>query len=560
MAWGSTFLSAIASDAGKPRLMLVIRPDATPDWLPAGLQGEHVITSYPSSTGMEAMGDVCRVSGARLDLQTMRYSSAALQVEIVGESTVRALIDPHADNGYGVRRGSIVELRAGFGSMAEADFETVFTGRLQSLSKSGGIGARTTYLLTAYDIVSHLQAQSNPEADARGLMFYSTGPDGETTVLAAPGYTAGDATINVVSTTGFELETGSSRGLIQVDNGTDAPFLIRYTGTTATTFTGCSGGSFTTSAANSSAGSEVRNCAWMQAHPLNILRRMAVSQIGDGTNSAWDDYPAAWGWGIPSDYVDTNDISDWITASDSSTTWNLIALEPVANPLRWMEDHLSCGGFFPAMRQGLLTGRFLEDAQAAPSVAAPIDLTDTWIESVPSWDLHDPGQPVEHVTITAVNGREPFAITSAEEAMRRMYVRYRVEEPWPDPSATSADLDTAGGASATLPLQDGRLVDHSAHLWGPSYAAGTEVAAAWTWLTNIPEAITLRGRGWYWSQLCVGDRPELTTAAAFGATECNDGGTGTYSSADVLVVAGPDVDWLHGGVEIQVLRYVERTL
>ncbi len=48
------------------------------------------------------------------------------------------------------------------------------------------------------------------------------------------------ATINVASTTGF-----SSTGTFYVTIGTNKPTAITYTGTTATTFTGCSGGTGT---------------------------------------------------------------------------------------------------------------------------------------------------------------------------------------------------------------------------------------------------------------------------------------------------------------------------
>ena len=108
---------------------------------------------------------------------------------------------------------------------------------------------------------------------------------------------AGDATLNVVSTAAFPAATG---GVCYLRIGDEA---ISYTGKTATSFTGCARGQLGSVAAAHTADDEVLNFVVLQGHPLTLALQILTS-TGLGTNGPYDTLPACAGLGIAQDLVD----------------------------------------------------------------------------------------------------------------------------------------------------------------------------------------------------------------------------------------------------------------
>ena len=108
---------------------------------------------------------------------------------------------------------------------------------------------------------------------------------------------AGDGTLYVNSTSAFPSATGGICHLRIADE------IISYTGTTATSFTGCLRGQLSSLAVTHSLGDEVKNFIVIQDHPLNIALRILTS-TGLGTNGAYDTLPACAGLGIDKDSID----------------------------------------------------------------------------------------------------------------------------------------------------------------------------------------------------------------------------------------------------------------
>ena len=552
MTWGAGFLADLDDEKHRISLRLVLCPETTPTLYHPGPATEIVLTNYDEGGAYNCLRAPCRVSGASVDPWTWRYTMGQLEIGFsamrvvsgveIKDQILRDILDAK------VARGSVVELWVGFDTTDSADMERVFLGTLFDIQSERGMGARTAFRLIARDAVSLVQSVSNSISTA-GALFINTFEVEETLSIA---YTVGDATLSMADVSNFERETGGT-GAVLLDTGGD-PFLLTYTGTSGgTQLTGVSAaGQFYTTASNGAG--TVANVVLMQGHPVDILRRMFVS-TGDGTNGTWDDYPASWGLALPESFVDVADMGDWKTATDSTEVWNVIAEEVVTNPLQWIEGIWGRAGIFPVHAQGMLTVRAAQDIQGTPTETTGITITDSQIAAVEAWSAFDPSQPWEYTDVETVTGGDPRLLTQQELFLETGSVVYSFE-------TILAGAATLAGVSAeaanTRPSQELRQIDLSRCLWGPGYADGNETTRMAPWYLDTREPLTLLGRGLAWARFAPGDVVNVTTSLAFGYVESS--GAGTYSSAQMMVVAGPDVDWLGGTCRMRLVRLPGRVI
>lgn len=552
MSWSAPFIAQLGSDQNALSLRLIICPETSPALQTPGPATEIVLTNYDETDSHNCIANVCRISGASVDPWTWRYTQGQIEIgftamrKVSGVEVVDQILRDILD--AGVARGSAVELWAGFDTTDTADFERVFIGTLFDIQAERGRGARTAFRIIARDGVSFLTSVSNGVSTV-GSLFTTTYTIQEVLTLA---YTVGDTTLTMLDTTGFERETGGT-GAVVVDGAGD-PFILTYTGSTATTLTGCSVlGRFYTTAVNEAAAT-LYHAALLQGHPCDIFRRLLVS-TGAGTNGSWDDYPQDWGLALPADYVAVSDIGNWKTATDSSEVWNLLIEEAVTNPLQWMEGIWGRAGMFAVHVQGDISIRAAQDITASPTEVTGITISDTTITAVEGWSAFDPSQPWENTIVEAWTGGDPRALTPQELFLQTGSVVYGFQSVIDGAAALSG---ASADAAFTRPSQETRAIDLSRCLWGPGYVAGNERTRMAPWYLDVREPITLLGRGLSWARFCPGDVINLTTALAFGYVE--SAGSGTYSAAKVMVTAGPDVDFLARTCRMKVVRLPDRVV
>ena len=107
---------------------------------------------------------------------------------------------------------------------------------------------------------------SSNEAQKRQKFFVKT-----TTKLTAP-ITNTDTTINVVSTDGYLIEQDALKTYIRINDE-----VIRYTGITATSFTGCTRGHFDTIAAGHALDDEADSFYRLEGSPIDLALKLMLS-------------------------------------------------------------------------------------------------------------------------------------------------------------------------------------------------------------------------------------------------------------------------------------------
>lgn len=201
-----------------------------------------------------------------------------------------------------------------------------------------------------------------------------------TSTAVTVNYTAGGATLTVTSTTGFERESGGSY-MIKITQGS-VSYYLTASGSTATTFTGCSAtGALGSTSQNVTAGATVDSVAYIYGHPLDIARKILAS-TGAGTNGTYDTLPASWGLGLPDSLLDHIDIARVRSVmTPSSGSWEMFAFsdEAVNDPISWLLTYLNPIAVWPTIRQGLVTFRCAQIPNTARAYQPPWPIDDTMI-------------------------------------------------------------------------------------------------------------------------------------------------------------------------------------
>ncbi|MEK0430790.1 MAG: hypothetical protein RL139_594, partial [Gemmatimonadota bacterium] len=392
-------------------------------------------------------------------------------------------------------RGTSVVLEMGFVGWARADFEIIAIGRV-----IGVRGADPAWELVCDSALALLGSRLTRTA-AQLPLFYGVGASTEVAV----DYTAGDTTLDVDSVTGFQRETGGSYGVKVTPASGDDPYYLIATGTSGSDFTGCGSGSLGFAVSDAAAGSIVDEIAYLEGHPLDIVRRLLIS--GAYVASTWDTYPDSWGWGIPETYVDVDDIETWKTyvvlVGSGSYLWQMLIEEPIDDPYTWLSGELANAGLFLTVRQGLITCR---GGQAHTGVTdepymPDLEIFDQDIVSCRFLDLFDTSQSVEYAGVDVVSAS----------------------------GTTSATDDVQ-----TLPAVEVRTYDVSSVVYQNEAAIRSEMSGRLTGMsTRIPECPQLVLRGLVWSALTVGDVIPVTTDRLRGRLDSTIDG---YDARRVYVV------------------------
>jgi hypothetical protein len=459
----------------------------TPIYIAQGFSlGTYLSFGYASETIFTLYGCASH-SGMGLD-DTIDPDSVSLMGASLTpgtwESTIGgfsfSVIDPSAFRGDWVR-GSLIALKMGFNIKDPAAFDTVAVGVLSNISRNpDGV----SWTINCMDIVSALKSRHTTTMSALPL-FTNAGT--ETTLAVA--YTVTDTTLDLASATGFERNSnGSGTGVVKVTPDSGDDFYLTYTGITSNQLTGVSAaGQFGTTAGAAGIGNAAIAVVYLSGHPLDIVRKI-ITSTGSASNGGHDTEAASWGYALPQEILDRDDIADYesqvVKVASGSYTWSVLVEAPIDNGFSWMADLLKPAGIFLAMRQGELTVRAVQnpEGKTANLYLANYEITDDDIIEIEAHDHYDASVPVEfgEVDFTTATG-------------------------------TTTKSENSPATVATLPAQKTTTYDLSTVVFDNESETRTEWAARLRlWALRVPERLTVRCH-LYMMQATVGDVVLLTT-------------------------------------------------
>lgn len=339
MAWSHRFLSALAQGRAPDRFLVesfALRTGQRQGWA----VGSHASLGAPPlllAEGLEVSGGEVDTQGWGSTFTTFSFAVSAL---------------PQANSLPAIRRGDLVQIRAGFAGWTAAELEPIARGQVYEVSRQrSGV-----YLVRCRDLVSALSG-------------FGTGwPDLGTPNTLASHYEAGHTSMTLGSTDVFERE-GTNDGLILVTPTSGTPFYRRWSAKTATVLTiEADDPVLATDDANANSGSTAAPCLLIDAtHPISATIKILLS-TGAGTAGPSDTLPASWGLGLSRALVDEADAALWTgrTTQDGygAEGWIMYADARQTSALAWLQPILASGGFFLTQRQGALTVRAGIDPRA----------------------------------------------------------------------------------------------------------------------------------------------------------------------------------------------------
>jgi hypothetical protein len=393
MGWSSEFLELLRSGYAPLEYRLEFL------YNPAGVSRSSTWRSIQAGPTPAAIG-VGRTSSAGSSVVPGEWSSTqgAWSIQLVGESA-RSAID--------IAKGSLAVVYAGLKDWAPGRWQAVALGILNNMS-----GLPPNLTMEFWSLFAGLQARRTTEQGVLALgvpaefdLFFDVGVE----TLLSGTYSPGSTTLNVVDETAFEKETGAP-GILKITPSTGAaPFYLLWTAKTTGQLTVSAAAQLRTTARAAPTGSVVRHCAYLNDPPTTILRKILAS-TGNGTNGSYDTYPDSWGFAIPDELFDHDDIDRWenlvIVKSDGvKYSWDVVVEEPVSGGIYWYIRLLLDAGIFPVVRQGQISARAAQDPREgglAPNgpIVSALKITEGELQLL-GWSKYDPNQPTTagHVSV-----------------------------------------------------------------------------------------------------------------------------------------------------------------
>lgn len=399
MTWSTDFQSKLASGNFEPIVAVHILK-----W--AGTPGrESWFISAPGYGMPEVVGARLVMTGSSINPTTWNYTHGTCSIEI---ST-----DDIGGICQQARRGALCQVLVGFAGWDISEFEPVFVGRVQNIR-----GIAPNYVIDLWDGTSVLNSRlgtfTSFQANQSNL-FHNVSSTDSTTLTSA--YTPGDSTVDVTSAAVLEMPTNSAvyPGVVYVDNGSDDPFFLTYTGKSGNQLTGVSTSNVlgTTQVTANPASSTVYNAAYLQDMPGQIFLRILTS--GSGA-SIYDVYPESWGYGLPLKLCDESDVinvSLAMVAAAGSGSYGIAygQRESVTDSWSWLSEWFIDLGLVPVQRHGLITLRPIQDPND-PLLDSGLSITDEDIVELQEWGAYHPDQQVEYIQVR-VTGDGLAVATSA---------------------------------------------------------------------------------------------------------------------------------------------------
>jgi hypothetical protein len=453
MTWSSDFQERLAgSGSFEPIIILHVMSFA-------GAPGsEFYASSSPGYGFPEIIGPGLTMTGSSVTPVEWRYTHGTASLQIVTDD-----IGPLTQY---AKRGALCEILIGFSGYDIADFQPVFVGRVNNI-----VGRQPNYVLDLWDGTSVLNSRLNTGTwasfkEERNNLFYDVNSSTYTTLTSA--YGTSDNTLDVTDASKLDKPDGSTKGAVYIDNGTDDPFYLTYTGKSGNQLTGVTTSNVlgTTRVAAATSGTKVYNAAYLEGMPFELFTRIITS--ASGTTTSYDIYPDSWGYGIPFSLVDISDAYNinyrMIVAAGAGTyTINYGHVESVTDSWEWFSSFFRDIGLIAVQRHGRLTFRPIQDPND-PLIDSGVHISDSDIMELVDWGAYHPDVPAE-------------------------YQRVRVLYP-------GASTSTSMRTPETSPMADRVNYDNQDKFFAYAAQNSNEIKArVGVWGPNVPEYVSLRCAG-----------------------------------------------------------------
>ena len=492
MAWSSEFLRRLSATPVRPQFRFETFDLGT---------GAGNTPGSPSSTA-----EIAGFSASSAGMQAVSWTPTAS-----GFNVLIGVENPGALLGY-LKRGALCRVRCAIGTTAAAQWNTIAIGRIMDVN-----GVPPEIVVQCTDFLAALGSRLT--VTPAELPLFS---DAANTTTLTSDYTAGDASLAVSATSGFSKESGGATvGLLQVTPTSGSPFFLTWSSKTGSSFTVSTSGVLGTTAVDAVTGDTVTHYPYIVDHPLRIARKVLTS-TGSGTNGGFDTLPKSWGYGIPAEFIDGDDIARYVTASTPSSgtaNWQAYVTEPQNDGGSWLRGLLSPAGMFIVSRQGQISARCAVACYTPPAALEPeIVITDQDIAEVVSHSRFD-------TSIAAQGAGIRVKGPTTQQTSKRTQIA-----TLPAVEVVSYELPYLGRANEALQLEQVR--DRLLH-----------------WSASVPEKITIICAGLRLAGLSPGDLVRLTCRKVVGRIE----GEGGFYRLRRCMVATVAPDFVAAEVRLELL-------
>ena len=505
MSWSADFARRLSAQTVAPIVLLhVVKWAGTPG-------RQFYLASAPGYGVPEAIGIDVQVSGSSLTPGDWRYTHGTCSVEVVADSI--------GDLAYSAPRGAICIVKMGFPGYSIADFEPVFMGRVSTITGSG-----KRWQLQLWDGTSILMSRLTLAAASswranRDNVFYNIGGGTAYKTTLSADYATSAITLDVVDASVFEkLDGAGTTGAVSVDNGTNPPFFLLFTGTSGNQLTGVSTSNrLNTTQAAAVAGDTVTGVAYLEGDPRVLFLRQLLS--GSGTSTLYDKMPNSWGFGLPRDLVDVDDVVNMQTALIArlaSGTYSLSygQLSQVTDSYGWLSGFYRTLGLVPIQRQGLLTLRPIQDPND-PALTSGAHITDDSIAQIEEWNAYHPDMQAEYQQVEVFGGKH-------------------------DPAGSAISSKTSYSVPSTLPVADTLSYLCDDKVFQNQTAIADEVKSrVGVWGPNLAETVRVRCAGLQFAGLVATEIVHLSTSGIYGG-RINSTREGYDSQPCMVLNCSPD--------------------
>jgi hypothetical protein len=511
--WNPDLLAQVAGAGGALEWLVEV---VAPLTLSSGKRGGFYLPArfstapYPDSLQTIVRKSV-QVSGQSVTPVSWRYNDMTWRFSVA--------MSDRATLAQVFRKGQFLRLSVGTPGMLRGDYSPVTSGRVvQVRERNPG-----QIEVECWGPISSLASRADTSLgrlsihETYGVKYIDT-----------TGYTAGDATITLTNTTGWEFPAGRYV-LIKVTPTTGDVFYLRGTAVTATQVTGLDAtGSFGTTAVDAVVGDDVQAIWYDQGRP-DVFAARVLTSTATSTNGAYDDLPSHWGYGLPAEWVDTADMvaaGIKLFETDSGTFTGRFRAEATlpADPGAWLTGALATMGAWLSVRMGRITMRGAQDIRSRGAVVYHTGAVITDADVIPKFtsvDWYTQEQSMEWSSTTVT-------------------------------TASDSNVATPGGLYAgTLPARWGTVTyDSSEYVWGNQTDARESMNDRLSpWNGFVGETINVTCRGFRLATLCPGDVVDLASLLVFGRRQQTVLSYGSGLPVMVLAVA---VNWTAGTVALRL--------
>jgi hypothetical protein len=365
MGWSDAFVDALAAGASRRHRVRS---------LPGPVGSDVGVTDWTITGGAESLGVVLKgtgsTAGAHLSVPDWSSSIGGFTIDLVGDA--RPLLQRVWKGQFVVHE---VSLDGGAWEPVQLGVVEALRGTdegewaLDCLDGLAALRSRYTIFEREQPLFS-LYGLTDSEAET-GVAISETG-GGTMGTLTTEQYDPGnEATLSVLVGTRLVGDTDTNAGrLAVVDPGAGNRFFVRFTGSTATTITGCTDSVYMRESAGpariKAPGKVIQTVPFIEDHPLDIIRKILVSNGRSSdtpsapANGPYNTLPRTWGYGIPEWLVDHEDIDDWIkvlSPASGSAAWTMISEMQQTDGLGFLQAWLARGLKWLTIRQGRYTVR-----------------------------------------------------------------------------------------------------------------------------------------------------------------------------------------------------------